>query len=178
MSKFKISDSTTCSVRKKVKEQDNTMFNGYVKVVCRDADGNVKWEDEGKNLVVDTGIDYILGTAILDSATLYLGLTTGTPAPAAGWTMTNASGVEAAGYSAGTRPGWTQGAVSAQTVTNGTPVTFTMDGTDTTIGGAFLTTDSTKDGTAGTLIALKAFDTDKTVANLDTLDVTYTIVGS
>ena len=174
------SDSCEAVLRSKQKMNDTLKLTGYVKVVCKDKDGNVKWIDEGENLIVNTGIRYILGTAILDSATLYIGLTNGSPTPAGADTMASHGGwTEAAGYDAGSRPAWGQDAEGSQAVSNSTPVTFTMDGTDTTIGGAFLTTDATKDGTAGTLIAVKAFTGgNKTVADNDTLDVTYTITGS
>lgn len=172
-------DSAHASVKSNRDSQSSLAINGWVKVVCRDKDGNTKWIDEGPNIVVNTGIDYILGTAILDSATLYVGLLTASPSPAAGWTMTNAGAAEAAGYSSGTRPLWGQDAAASQAVTNSTTVDFVMDGADTSIGGAFVTTDSTKDGTAGTLVAAKAFTGgNKTVASSDTLSVTYTITGS
>jgi len=148
-----------------------------MKTVCRDKDGNIKWVDEGPNLVVNTGISYILGTAILDSATLYVGLLEASPSPAAGWTMSSIT--EAAGYDEATRPSWGQDAESSQAVSNSTAVTFTMDGNDTSIGGAFISTVSTKDDTSGILIAAKAFTGgNKTVADNDTLEVTYTITGS
>lgn len=173
-------DSADASLKSKQEHESSLKIHGYMKVVCRDKDGNIKWVDEGPNIVVDTGIDYILGTAILDSATIYIGLLTASPSPVAGWTMTNAGGAEAAGYdSSATRPAWGQDAASSKTVSNSTPVEFTMDGTDTSIGGAFLTTDNTKDGTSGTLIAAKAFTGgNKTVADNDVLSVTYTITGS
>lgn len=176
---FALGDRVSVRVKRKPNlERDPLTFRGHVKIVCRDPDGNIKWMEEGKNIVVNTGIDYIL-TNDLAAATIYIGLMTGTPSPLATWTMTDAAGVEAAGYSAGTRPAWGQGEPSSQAVTNGTAVSYTMDGTDTTIGGAFLTTDSTKDGTAGTLLAAKAFTGgNKTVGNGDTLEVTYTITGS
>lgn len=178
-SNFNIKDSASCSIKSNRKQSEQITFKGYVKVVCTSPDGTVKWTDEGENLVVDEGINYLLGTAVLDSASLYVGLTTGTPSPAANWTMTNAQGIEAAGYDEANRVSWGQGAVAAKAVTNSSPATFTMDGVDATIGGAFVTTDNTKDGTSGVLIALKAFTSgNKTVADNDVLSVTYTISAS
>lgn len=180
MHRIKITDRVDASVKRRVIYGESLSLSGWMKVVCRDANGNVKWIDEGPNLVVNTGINYILGTAILDSATLYIGLTTGSPTPAAGDTMSSHAGwTEAAGYDEAARVAWGQDAAASQAVTNSTAATFTMDGTDTTIGGAFITTDNTKDGTTGTLIAVKAFTGgNKTVADNDTLDVTYTVTGS
>lgn len=179
-SKFQVNDQCSAALHRKAGNADGVKLKGYCKVVCRDKDGNVKWIDEGDNLVVDTGIDYILGTAVLDSATLYVGLTEASPTPAAGDTMATHGGwVEAAGYDEATRVAWGQDAVASKVVTNSTPATFTMDGVDTSIGGAFLSTVSTKDDTTGTLVAVKAFTGgNKTVAASDTLDVTYSITGS
>jgi hypothetical protein len=177
MNRAKFGDSVDAVVRK---QGDAVAISGYCKVVCKDSDGNIKWIDEGKNIVVNTGLDYILGTAIVDSASIYVGLTTASPTASATDTMSSHSGwSEAAGYTSSTRPSWGQDAASSQSVTNSTAVSFTMNGDDTSIGGAFLSSDSTKDGTSGTLIAVKAFSGgNKTVANTDTLDVTYTISGS
>lgn len=177
--KIGFGDSCEASVRRAGSEESSLRLSGWFDIVCRDENGVEKWRESGSNIVVNEGIDYILGTAILDSATLYVGLLTASPSPAAGWTMTNAGGAEAAGYDEATRPSWGQGAAASQAVTNGTAVDFTMDGTDTSIGGAFITTNNTKDGTTGTLIAAKAFTGgNKTVADNDTLSVTYTITGS
>lgn len=182
MTEIGFNDHADASVRSKRNEGSTLKISGWCKMVCKDQHGNVKWKDEGENLVVNTGISYILGTAILDSATIYIGLIdgTGTPSIAAGNTMASHAGwSEAAGYDETVRGTWGQGAESGQAVTNAVAVTFTMDGNDTTIGGAFLTTSNVKDGTAGTLIAAKTFTGgDKTVADNDTLDVTYTITGS
>ena len=169
-----------CPLGRRPGVDDSFQLQGWVKVVCRAPDGTIKWVDEGPNRVVDTGLSYILGTAILDSATLYIGLTEASPSPAAGDTMASHGGwVEAAGYDEANRISWGQDAEASQAVTNSTSADFTCDGVDTSIGGAFVSTDNTKDGTAGTLIAVKAFTGgNKTVADNDVLQVTYTITGS
>lgn len=173
-------DQAISRLRRKMGQSDRVGFKGYVKVVCKDKNGKVKWIDEGENLIVNEGIDYIMGTAILDSATLYVGLTEASPTPAAGDTMSSHAGwAEAAGYDEATRPAWGQDAVSSKVVTNSTSADFTMDGTDGSIGGAFLSTNSTKDGTSGILIGVKAFTAgNRTVVATDVLEVTYTITGS
>jgi hypothetical protein len=55
------------------------------------------------------------------------------------------------------------------------PAAFTINGT-TTVGGAFLISNSTKGGTTGTLFSAADFASpgDRSVANGDTLNVTYT----
>jgi hypothetical protein len=55
------------------------------------------------------------------------------------------------------------------------PAAFNINGS-TTVGGAFLTSNNTKGGTTGTLFSAADFSApgDRTVANGDTLNVTYT----
>ena len=173
-------DDASARIKSKNAMQSGLKIRGFLKVVCRDADGNVKWVDDGENLIVDEGIDYILGTAILDAASLFIGLTEASPTPAAGDTMASHAGwATAAGYDEANRISWGQDSVASKVVTNSTSADFTMDGADTSIGGAFITTNNTKDGTTGTLIAVKAFTGgNKTVADNDVLQVTYTITGS
>lgn len=174
-------DIVTSKVKSRRDQGSDFVIEGWVKTVCRDSEGNIKWVDEGPNRVVNGGIDWILTNDLAGTATIYVGLMTGTPSPLATWVLSDAVAIEAAGYSAGTRPTWGQGEPSTQAVTNAAAVSYTMDGTDTTIGGAFLVEgNSTKDNSAsGTLIAAKEFTGgDKTVGNGDTLEVTYTITGS
>jgi hypothetical protein len=177
---FGFGDIAAARLRARFGLRDRLVIEGHFNVVCRDKrTGKVKWIDGMKNRIVDVGIDWIL-TNDLAGATLYAGLTDGTPTDAAGDTMASHAGwLEMAGYDEATRPAWGQGEPSSKVVTNASAITFTMDGTDTTIGGAFITTDNTKDGTSGTLIGVKAFTGgDKTVANNDVLEVTYTLTGS
>ncbi len=153
-------------------------------VECIAPDGTVKWRIFGHNLVVNTGLDEILDKFYKGSAYTaahYVGLTDGTPTVAAGDTMASHVGwAEMAGYDEATRQTLTMGTVSGQSVNNSaSKASFTMDGTDTTIGGFFITTNNTKDGTAGILIGVVAFTGgDKTVADNDTLNVTVTASAS
>ena len=55
-------------------------------MVAKDPQGNVKWTDEGNNLIVTEGLNYLLENDIVAS-TLYIGLTDGAPTVAAGDTM-------------------------------------------------------------------------------------------
>ena len=177
--KLGFKDTIACSLKSRKEAESGLTLTGHFTFVCKDKEGKVKWIEDGPNLIVNTGIDYILGTAILDSATLYLGLMEASPTVAAGDTMASHAGwAEAAGYDEATRPSWGQDSVSSQVVSNSTATSFTIDGTDTSIGGGFVTTDSTKDGTSGTLIAGKAFASNRTVADNDVLEVTYSITGS
>jgi len=153
-------------------------------VVCRDAQGNLKWTDDFGNLVVNAGLDDSLDKHLKGSgytAAWYMGLADGTPSFAAGDTQASHAGwAEVTAYDEGARATVTFGAVSGQSVDNsGAPEVFTIDTNDTTIGGAFLTTTSTKGGTVDTLYGGGAFSAgDKTLDDDDTLTVTVTCTAA
>jgi hypothetical protein len=152
---------------------------------CYDKDGNRKWIDEAKNLVVTEGLQYMAGTG-LDGATSritvwYIGLVTGPGAsntylPAntmsshAGWAenIDYSEGVRQTAQFAASTP------ASPSVVTNAAnKAEFTMNNS-ATIAGAFLTSNNTKNGTTGTLFSVANFQGgDRSVANGDTLQVTY-----
>jgi len=144
-------------------------------MVAKDPQGNVKWTDEGTNLIVTEGLDYLLNND-LTAATLYIGLTDGTPTVSAGDTMASHAGwVEVTAYDEAARLAWGQGAASGGVTTNATAVTFTASGT-TTVGGGFLTTVATKGGSTGTLFSVKAAtEGDRALVAADTLDVTISL---
>ena len=104
---------------------------------------------------------------------MFIGLKdTGTPA--AGDTMASHAGwATITPYSNATDPGWTEDATASdeQVSNSSSPAVFNINATDTVFG-AFLKTDNTKGGTAGTLIGAKDFAASQAVANLDTLNVT------
>lgn len=153
-------------------------------VECYDAEGNLKWEDTIKNLVVDGGLNdsldkYFKGSTY--TAVHYVGLTDGTPTVAAGDTMASHVGwVEVTAYDEAVRQTATWGAVSGKSVDNSaSKATFTISANATTIGGAFLATNSTKGGGTGTLYGGGAFTAgDKTLDDNDILYVTVTASAS
>jgi hypothetical protein len=168
---------------------ENANVVGAYTVTCTDAEGNVKWEETFKNLVVNVGKTdllnkYFAGTSY--TAAWYLGLVDGgtTPAYNAADTMASHAGwTENTGYSNSTRPAAAFGAASssgggvntAGTGTISTSATaFNINATGT-IAGAFLVTNSTKSGTTGTLYSAGSFTTgNRSVLSGDTLNVTYT----
>jgi len=147
-------------------------------MVAKDSQGNAKWADEGKNLIVNTGLNYLLENNLVAS-TLYIGLTDASPTVAAGDTMASHSGwVEVTAYDEAARPAWGQGAASGGVTTNASAVTFTASGT-TSVGGGFLTTVATKGGTTGTLFSVKAAtEGNRALVDGDTLDVTISLTVS
>ena len=165
--------------------QDALSAKGYYTVVCHDKDGNLKWEARSDNLVVNVGLQdmnakYFTGSGY--TAAFYLGLygAASSNNPAASDTMSSHAGwTEVTAYSQSTRPACSFGTpttANPSVATNsGSPATFSINGT-TTVGGAFLTTNSTKGGTTGTLFSAADFQSpgDRSVVNGDTLTVTYT----
>jgi hypothetical protein len=165
---------------------DSASAKGVYKVQCHDAQGNLKWEADAPNLVVNVGLQdmnakYFTGSAY--TAAWYLGLygSGATNSPAAGDTMSSHAGwTEVVAYSQATRPACTFGTpttANPSVATNSaSPATFSINGT-TTVGGAFLTSNNTKSGTTGTLFSAADFSApgDRSVVSGDTLSVTYTL---
>ena len=160
---------------------------GAYTVTCVGADGVEKWADTFHNLVVNQGLAnmngvYFAGTS--PTTTWYLGLVTG---PGSGTTFSATDTL--ASHGATGSGGWTEntdytGTRKAVTFGSATsanpsvisntasPSSFVMSGT-ATIAGAFLA--SVTSGTAGVLFSAGDFTGgDKSVANGDTLNVTYT----
>jgi hypothetical protein len=155
---------------------------GHYKIECYDKDGNLKWEDETKNLVVNVGLQYMAGVALTSTTQItawYIGLygagasnnpsATDTLATHPGWTeVTTYSGNrQAAVFAASTN-------ANPSVVTNtASKATFNMNAS-ATIGGAFLC--SAVSGTSGTLFSAADFQSpgDRSVLSGDILTVTYT----
>ena len=145
-------------------------------VVCHDADGNEKWREVFRNVVTTAGktdaLDkYLKGSGY--TAAWYLGLKAAGTA-VVGDTMASHSGwTEITAYVASTRPAITWGTTSGGSNT-ASGVAFSINGT-ATVAGAFMVSDSTKSGTAGTLYSAGDFTGgSKSVSSGDTLTVTPT----
>lgn len=158
---------------------DNVHIAGHYQIECRDAEGNLKWTDEVHNLVTTVGKNDLLDKYLAGAtytATWYLGLisSTGYSAVAAGDTAASHAGwTEDVSYSNSNRPTPSFGAASGGSKAT-TATTFNISGT-ATIKGCFLISNNTKSGTTGILFSAGLFSGgDKSVANGDTLNVTYT----
>lgn len=158
---------------------------GSFELICRDAQGNIKWTAEKHNLVVNVGLKdmndkYFTGSAY--TATWYLGLygAGASSTPAAGDTAASHAGwTENTTYSNATRPAATFAAATTadpSVITNSaSPAVFNINGT-TTVGGAFLISNNTKGGTTGILFSAADFQApgDRSVISGDTVTATYT----
>ena len=183
--KSKAMDEVQCAVASGMGAADGVKGGGVFAIQCRDKDGNLKWESETHNLVVNVGLQdmnakYFTGSGY--TAAWYLGVygAAASNNPAASDTMSSHAGwTEVTAYSEATRPVCTFGvpttADPSVASNSGSPATFSINGT-TTIGGAFLTTSSTKGGTTGTLFSAGDFASpgDRSVVSGDTLTLTYT----
>ena len=164
---------------------------GFYHVECRDANGNLKWDESFPNLVVAVGKQLLLDTLLRTSGTYttvgpFLGLINNSTSFTAADTMTSKTWTElttytvggsavrgtavfAASSSAGTTP-------SNVTTSTATAITYTMTGS-ATVYGCFLVTGtgavSTISSTAGVLYSEGNFATAKTVTSGDTVSVTY-----
>ena len=183
-SKANAIDVLGATVQSNLGASDGIKGGGMFTVQCFDKDGVLKWEATKNNLVVNVGLKdmndkYFSGSAY--TAAWYVGLygAAASNNPAAGDTMSSHAGwVEVTAYSQATRPAATFGAATTadpSVISNSASVAvFTINGT-TTVGGAFLTSNSTKGGTTGTLFSASDFTApgDRSVVSGDTLNVLY-----
>lgn len=160
-----------------------TFVNTY-RFEAHDKDGNLLWVEEVHNLVTTEGKTDVLTKYFKGSsytAAWYVGITGATPTFAAGDVMNSHSGwTEVVAYSESVRQTLTLGTPSSGSVDNSaSKATFTINADGTAIGGGFITSNSTKSGTTGTLYGGAAFSGgNKTLGNTDTLTVTVTLTQS
>ena len=183
--KLKATDTVSSGLTCNLKAGEAAQATGVYHIECHDKDGNLKWQADSKNLVVNAGLAYMAGTALTSVAQItswYLGLygAGASNTPAAGDTMSSHAGwTEVVAYSNATRVAATFATATTanpSVATNSaSPAVFNINGT-TTVGGAFLTSGSAKSGTTGTLFSAADFGSpgDRSVVNSDTLSVTYT----
>ena len=189
-------DNATATLQANAVIPEGMGVDGQYIVECRDAAGNLKWEEEFPNLVVAVGKELMLNTLLRTSGTYttvgpFLGLINNSTTFAAADTMTSKTWTElttytvggsavrgtavfAASSSSGTTP-------SNVTTSTATAITYTMTGS-ATVYGCFLVTGSgavsTISSTAGTLYSEGNFSTAKTVTSGDTVTVTYSTTAT
>jgi hypothetical protein len=191
-------DNAQIAMQSNVIGSETIGLEGSYHVVCRDADGNVKWEDGFPNLVNAVGKQLMLDTLLSGSAYTtvgpFLGLVSGaSPTFAAADTMTSHAGwSEFINYTVGGSAVRGTASFSAASSTGTTPtnvttkaasaITYTVTGAGGTIGGCFLVTGSgavsTQSSTAGTLYSAGAFASAKVVTVGDTVSVTYSTTAT
>ena len=182
-------DTIGSALTKVLEAGETASAKGVYHLQCFDKDGNLKWEAECPNLVVNVGLQdmntkYFTGSSY--TAAWYIGLygAGASNSPAAGDTMSSHAGWTEVytQYSQSTRPAVNftstpPTAANPSVATNsGNAAQFSFT-TGVTVGGAFLVSNSTKGGTTGILYSASDFTTpgDRAVVNGDTLNVTYTL---
>jgi len=153
---------------------------GVFHFTCYDKDGNLKWENKAKNLVVNEGLQdmntkYFKGSAY--TAGWFIGLISGSsPTLAAADTLASKAWTETTAYS-GNRKTATFGTATTADPSvidnDASQAQFTMNGT-VTVSGAFLASVAT--GTSGILFSEAEFESpgDRSVVSGDILNVKYT----
>lgn len=157
--------------------KERVSLGGIFTIKCYGPDGKLKWKDTAKNKVVNEGLNHMLDVLFVSATSQvdpwYVGLTEGSPTPAAGDTLASHGGwTEENSYSEGSRQTYTDVRTN-QTVSNAAAkASFSINANGQTIGGAFLCSAST--GTSGTLLCVAAFSGgNKSADSGDTLEVTY-----
>ena len=184
--KARASDVIGSAITKALETGESATAKGVYTMQCFDKDGNLKWEAECPNLVVNGGLQdmnnkYFLGSSY--TATWYIGLygSGASNSPSAGDTMSSHGGwTEVVPYSQATRPACTFATpttANPSVATNSaSPAVYSINAT-ATVGGAFLVSNNTKGGSTGTLYSASDFTSpgDRSVVSGDTLNVTYTL---
>jgi hypothetical protein len=192
-------DNAVASLQANVTIPEGMGVEGFYKVECRDAAGNLKWDEEFPNLVVAVGKQLMLDTLLRTSGTYttvgpFLGLTNATLTPAATDTMTTlvGGGKEFTNYTVGGSAVRGTAVFAASTSTGSTPsnvttsaataITYTITGAGGTVYGCFLVTGtgavSTQSSTAGTLYSEGNFSTAKATTSGDTVSVSYSTTAT
>lgn len=190
-------DHAEVTMQSNVAGTETVGIEGVYHVVCRDADGNIKWEDQFPNLVNAVGKQLMLDTLL--SGTTYttvgpfLGLISGaSPTFAAADTLSSKSWTEFVNYTVGGSAVRGTAVFSAASSSGTTPsnvttktasaITYTITGAGGTVGGCFLVTGAgavnTQSSTAGTLYSAGAFATAKVTTVGDTVSVTYSTTAT
>ena len=189
-------DNATATLQANAVIPEGMGVDGQYIVECRDAAGNLKWEEEFPNLVVAVGKQLMLDTLLRTSGTYttvgpFLGLINNSTTFAAADTMASKTWTELTTYTVGGSAVRGTAVFAASTSSGSTPsnvttstataITYTMTGS-ATVYGCFLVTGtgavSTISSTAGTLYSEGNFSTAKTVTSGDTVTVTYSTTAT
>jgi hypothetical protein len=177
--KIKLTETSDVSISKSTDMNEVIGVTGHYDVQCVGSDGQIKWVDSIENLVVTVGKNdlldkYFAGSAY--TAAWYMGLVDGASSPtyAAGDTLASHAGwTESTAYSGTNRATVAWNSASAGSKAS-TATSFSINAT-ATIAGALLTVTQVRATTTGVLYSAGSFSGgNRSVANGDTLNVTYT----
>jgi hypothetical protein len=193
-------DEATIALNANAQSNETVGVEGFYKVECRDAAGNLKWEEAFPNLVNEVGKELMFDTLLSTTGTYttvgpFLGLISGASPTFGTGTDTNTSHAgwtEFINYTVGGSAVRGTAVFSASTSTGSTPtnvttcaassITYTITGAGGTVGGCFLVTgpgaSSTQNNTGGVLYSAGAFAVAKITTAGDTVSVTYSTTAT
>lgn len=188
-------DSAIATLNTNAISAEDLGVHGHYHVVCRDKNGNIKWEEEFPNLVVAAGkqlmLDTLLKGASYSVVGPFLGLTNASLTPAATDTMaTIVPTYEFTNYTVGGSAVRGTAVFATATSSGSTPtnvttstaaaITYTITGAGGTVYGCFLNIGGTsaQGNTTGTLYSEGNFATAKVTTAGDTVSVTYSTTAT
>lgn len=192
-------DRAEATLQTHAADSEQLGVHGHYHVVCHDKDGNLKWEDEFPNLVVEGGKELMLDTLLTGSGYSvtgpFLGLTNQSLTPAATDDMTTlvtTLSAEFTNYTVGGSPVRGTATFGAATSAGATPanvttstaasITYLITGAGGTVYGCFLVLGpgavNTQSSTAGTLYSEGNFTASKVTTAGDTITVTYSTTAT
>ncbi|GMU26129.1 MAG: hypothetical protein AMXMBFR16_10340 [Candidatus Uhrbacteria bacterium] len=188
MEALKINEGLAVCMEKLRGQLDKLPLIGTYKVELV-RDGEVVHSEEGFNTITIEGKNKMLDVAFHNTtqiATWYIGLVdnSGAGAFAEAHTYAGIGGTngwnEFVSYTEGTRGEWTEGAASSKSITNSTAVTFSINASGTVkgiclVGGGTNASGKADNAGGGTMWTEAAFTSPVSVANGDSLKITYTI---
>lgn len=189
-------DNAVASLQANVTIPEGMGVEGFYKIECRDAAGNLKWDEEFPNLVVAVGKQLMLDTLLKGTSYSvvgpFLGLIGNSTTFAAADTMTSKTWTEFTNYTVGGSAVRGTAVFASATSAGTTPtnvttsaaaaITYTITGAGGTVYGCFLVTGtgavSTLSSTAGTLYSEGNFSTAKTTTSGDTVSVSFSTTAT
>jgi hypothetical protein len=189
-------DNAIATLQANVTIPEGMGVDGFYHVECRDAQGNLKWNEEFPNLVVAIGKQLMMDTLLRGSAYSvvgpFLGLIGNNTTFLAADTMTSKTWTEFTNYTVGGSAvratavfaSATSAGVSPSNITTSaaSPITYTITGAGGTVFGCFLVLGtgavSTHGSTAGTLYSEGNFSVAKAVTVGDTVAVSYSTTAT
>lgn len=187
IAKSSMAENIQASVGKTAQGEEMTGLGGVYTMTCYDKDGNIKWEDQFHNLVVNQGLQdlntkYFKGVTY--TAAWWLGLVDGTSAPSyaagntlashSGWTEIAGTGFGGTVYTGNRKQAvfGTASTANPSVIDNSASTAVFSIAASATIAGAFLANQETSN--TGVLFSAGNFTGgSKTVASGDTVNVTY-----
>lgn len=189
-------DNAVATLQTNVIIPEGMGVEGFYHVECRDAQGNLKWNEEFPNLVVAVGKQLMLDTLLKGSSYSvvgpFLGLIGNSTTFAAADTMGSHTWTEFVNYTVGGSAVRGTAVFSSATSSGTTPsnvttsaataIVYTITGAGGTVYGCFLVTGTgavnTQSSTAGTLYSEGNFAVAKAVTVGDTVSVTYSTTAT